>query len=212
MSSRTVTVHVNGVPIVTVANHFEPNTTSITQELAPNPHPDLKRKQPHVWPAAIIVPKQSKALDDAIANADPDHLRKIVRAICLLSPDGHQIASQSLLDPRSNPKAATARVASPPTGQRSVRAVKQIEAPPAAKANASARAHHTGCEKRVDYNSDIWADHDDRCHGYPEALVNDPDYAWGMKWSCCGRSGDEEVCSGGNARQRVGSSKKARVV
>ncbi|KAK4951950.1 hypothetical protein LTR10_009870 [Elasticomyces elasticus] len=209
MSSRTVTVHVNGVPIVTVASHFGTNTLS--EELAPNPRPDLKRKQPHVWPAAIIAPKQSKALDDAIANADPDHLRKILRAVCLLSPDGHQIASQSLLDPRSNPKAPTAKVASPPTGQRSVRTVKQIEAPAAAKADASARAHHTG-EKEVDYDSEIWADHDDRCHGYPEALLNDPDYAWGMKWSCCGRSGDEEVCSGGNARRRVGSSKKARVV
>ncbi|KAK5738027.1 hypothetical protein LTR17_006270 [Elasticomyces elasticus] len=211
MSSHTLTVHVNGVPIVTVVNQLGTNTTSMTQELAPNPRPDLKRKQPHVWPAAILVPKQSKALDDAIANADPDHLRKIMRAVCLLSLDGHQIASQSLLDPRSNPKAATPKVASPTTGQRSVRTVKQIEPAPAAKADASARAHHPG-EKEVDYDSDIWADHDDRCHGYPEALVNDPDYAWGMKWSCCGRSGDEGACSGGNARQRVGSSKRARVV
>ncbi|KAK5739401.1 hypothetical protein LTR17_005306 [Elasticomyces elasticus] len=212
MSSRTVTVHVNGVPIVTVVDQLGTNTTSLTQELAPNPRPDLKRKQPHVWPAAIIVPKQSKALDDAIANADPDHLRKIVRAVCLLSPDGHHIASQLLLDPRSNPKAATTRVASPPTGQRSVRTVKQIEAvPPAIATAASARAHHTG-QKEVDYNSDIWADHDDRCHGYPEALVNDPDYAWGMKWSCCGQSGDGVECSDETARQRVGSSKRARVL
>ncbi|KAK4897531.1 hypothetical protein LTR27_004675 [Elasticomyces elasticus] len=211
MSSRTVTVHVNGVPLVTVANHFGTNTSSMTQELAPNPRPDLKRKQPHVWPAAIIAPKQSKALDDAIANADPDHLRKTVRAVCLLSPDGHQIASQSLLDPRSNPKAATPKVASLTTGQRSVRTVRQIEAAPAAKANASARAHHTG-EKEVDYDSDVWADHNDRCHGYPEALVNDPDYAWGMKWSCCGRSGDEDGCSSGGARPKVAVAKRARVV
>lgn len=51
--------------------------------------------------------------------------------------------------------------------------------------------------KTVDYASDFWADHDERCHGSMDSFVDDPDYEDGMIWSCCENALDEEGCERG---------------
>lgn len=47
----------------------------------------------------------------------------------------------------------------------------------------------------IDYDSDCWADHDERCHGRLETLVNDPTYVDGCMWDCCKEPIDEPGCT-----------------
>jgi len=61
-------------------------------------------------------------------------------------------------------------------------------------------SHYTG-RKDVDYDAqrpdddmDLWADHDDDCHGIKETLHDEPDYAGGFIWSCCEQRGDADGC------------------
>jgi hypothetical protein len=48
--------------------------------------------------------------------------------------------------------------------------------------------------KMVDYDSDIWADHDVDCHGPYEAFEDDLTFAEGFIWECCDKPGDDEGC------------------
>ena len=48
--------------------------------------------------------------------------------------------------------------------------------------------------KTVDYDSDMWADHDEDCHGSYESFIDDPNYAEGFAWDCCDQPGDDEGC------------------
>lgn len=52
---------------------------------------------------------------------------------------------------------------------------------------------HTG-EKELDYESEFWADHDERCHGPMKSFFDDPGYADGFIWDCCQESGSNEGC------------------
>ncbi|KAL2073922.1 hypothetical protein VTL71DRAFT_11248 [Oculimacula yallundae] len=52
---------------------------------------------------------------------------------------------------------------------------------------------HTGMREVYD-DDDFWADHDPNCHGNPEDFDEDPDFADGFRWSCCGTPGDNEGC------------------
>jgi hypothetical protein len=49
-------------------------------------------------------------------------------------------------------------------------------------------------EKELDYESEFWADHDERCHGPMDSFFDDPDYADGFLWDCCQESGSNEGC------------------
>lgn len=53
--------------------------------------------------------------------------------------------------------------------------------------------HWTGT-KVVDNDSSTWEDHDERCHGLVETLVNDPTYADGFMWSFCDAPLEEDGC------------------
>lgn len=48
--------------------------------------------------------------------------------------------------------------------------------------------------KEVDYNADIWADHDERCHGDMDSFVDDLIYAEGFRWDCCDQEASAEGC------------------
>ncbi|KAK5675881.1 hypothetical protein LTS10_011613 [Elasticomyces elasticus] len=67
--------------------------------------------------------------------------------------------------------------------------------------------YHPG-SKEVDGDSDTWADHDWRCHGEPDAHVDDPDYADGFMWDCCEAPVSAEGCE--TDRHRPAPAKKAR--
>lgn len=49
-------------------------------------------------------------------------------------------------------------------------------------------------EKELDYESDFWADHDERCHGPMNSFFDDPGYADGFIWGCCQEPGSNEGC------------------
>ncbi|CZT06738.1 uncharacterized protein RAG0_18075 [Rhynchosporium agropyri] len=44
------------------------------------------------------------------------------------------------------------------------------------------------------FDDDVWADHDDDCHGDPNSFDEDPDFADGFRWSCCETPEDNEGC------------------
>jgi hypothetical protein len=55
--------------------------------------------------------------------------------------------------------------------------------------------HHPG-ELEVDYEGDVWADHDERCHGPIDTKTNRRENPDGFVWSCCGAQGTfAEGCS-----------------
>jgi hypothetical protein len=45
-------------------------------------------------------------------------------------------------------------------------------------------------EREPDYEADIWADHDEACHGRISDLEND--HPEGFTWTCCEKLGDDE--------------------
>lgn len=49
-------------------------------------------------------------------------------------------------------------------------------------------------DKELDYESDIWADHDERCHGLMDSFEDDPHYADGFRWTCCDADAANEGC------------------
>ena len=53
--------------------------------------------------------------------------------------------------------------------------------------------HHPG-ELEVDWESDVWADHDEDCHGEIDTETNQRDVPEGSVWSCCGEAGNAEGC------------------
>lgn len=44
--------------------------------------------------------------------------------------------------------------------------------------------YHPG-DKTVDYDAEIWAEHDEDCHGPMDMFIDDPLYKRGMMWECC---------------------------
>lgn len=48
-----------------------------------------------------------------------------------------------------------------------------------------------------DYESDIWADHDEDCHGPIDTVEMRRDCPDGFVWSCCEKTGPEEGCTEG---------------
>ncbi|KUJ21422.1 uncharacterized protein LY89DRAFT_730202 [Mollisia scopiformis] len=54
---------------------------------------------------------------------------------------------------------------------------------------------HSG-HKEVDPNRDhVWCDWDDYVHGRPESYINNPEYAEGFVWSCCGEYSNVKRCT-----------------
>jgi len=62
--------------------------------------------------------------------------------------------------------------------------------------NTRADMHVTG-ELEVDYDADIWADHDENCHGTIDTDSMRAEYPEGFVWTCCDKPGDEAGCTWG---------------
>jgi hypothetical protein len=50
----------------------------------------------------------------------------------------------------------------------------------------------------VDYESDLWADHDENCHGDIDTPENQREFPEGFIYSCCEKRGGSEGCEVGN--------------
>jgi hypothetical protein len=49
----------------------------------------------------------------------------------------------------------------------------------------------------VDWDSDVWADHDENCHGPIDTQENQHNHPEGFIWTCCDKFGDEPGCRRG---------------
>ena len=52
--------------------------------------------------------------------------------------------------------------------------------------------------KEINYDAEIWYNHDEDCHGPYEMFMDDSNYAEGFTWECCGGQGDDGGCEQGN--------------
>lgn len=66
-------------------------------------------------------------------------------------------------------------------------------------------------DKEPDYNSDFWADHDEKCHGVIDDLVDEPGYEDGFFWRCCEQPATLKGCRIGKHRPAKMSAKRARI-
>lgn len=62
----------------------------------------------------------------------------------------------------------------------------------------------------ADYESGVWADHDEKTHGPIDTEENREDYPEGFDWSCCDKPGDEPGCKVGHHHSLVDLSKKGK--
>lgn len=49
----------------------------------------------------------------------------------------------------------------------------------------------------VDYDADVWADHDENCHGEIDTDENRESFPEGFVWDCCNKAGYRRGCSVG---------------
>ncbi|KAI1146657.1 hypothetical protein F4825DRAFT_439947 [Nemania diffusa] len=62
--------------------------------------------------------------------------------------------------------------------------------------NDKACRYHSG-ELEVDYESDVWADHDENCHGEINTDSNRIEFPEGFIWDCCDKLGYRSGCTRG---------------
>lgn len=62
----------------------------------------------------------------------------------------------------------------------------------------------------VDYDGDIWADHDERCHGPMDTEENRSQFPEGFIYECCNGDGSAEGCKTGRHVERDKGSKRSR--
>ncbi|KAL3420529.1 hypothetical protein PVAG01_06974 [Phlyctema vagabunda] len=67
------------------------------------------------------------------------------------------------------------------------------------KTNAGTCKYYHPGNKEVDYEDldDFWIDYSERVYGEMVDQVNNPKYAKGFLWDCCGKRGDAEACEAG---------------
>jgi hypothetical protein len=61
-----------------------------------------------------------------------------------------------------------------------------------------------------DYDSDFWADHDERCHGIIDSDEMRDEFPDGFVWTCCDKLGSEPGCQVGRHQSNPEKSKKGR--
>jgi hypothetical protein len=64
-------------------------------------------------------------------------------------------------------------------------------------------------ELEVDYDADVWADHDENCHGTINTESMRVDYPEGFVWNCCDKPGDEDGCYHGRHEADPTKSRRA---
>ena len=65
-------------------------------------------------------------------------------------------------------------------------------------------------ELEVDYGADIWADHDERCHGRIDSPQNKVENPEGFNYRCCGEDGESAGCEIDKHVEKKSPSKKRR--
>lgn len=68
-------------------------------------------------------------------------------------------------------------------------------------------------ELECDRHADVWADHDEDCHGPIDTKENREDLPEGFRWGCCDGEGDADGCVEGRhlAKVEQGQGQKRRL-
>lgn len=146
----------------------------------------------------------SASLDEAIQSAPVSELRSLLKSICKKHDVARNMASVRLLAPAANGSA---------NKRKAYEVCSQCGEDYLVEANVVGKCtfHQGECHsniqmqemltysrsagvKKVDFESDMWADHDERCHGRLEDFKDDPEFSEGFIWSCCDQDGDAEGC------------------
>ncbi|KAK4561086.1 hypothetical protein LTR86_005041 [Recurvomyces mirabilis] len=140
----------------------------------------------------------ASSLEDTIATASADRPRAVLLQICRDNAEAEDIAQTSLLITHaSGLTLKRARTAWQSMMSLAIVLAIAFTIEVGYHTNSglvnSTECAYTG-KKKVDYQSDFWADHDDDCHGDPETLHDEPDYADGFIWTCCDGVGDVPGC------------------
>ncbi|KAK0624199.1 hypothetical protein B0T14DRAFT_426372 [Immersiella caudata] len=129
---------------------------------------------------------------EQLKNADSGQVRAILIALC----DDNEVRKKALdyyrqLNAVHVPNSTSKRARSPsPVIQICVQCESAFD-----KTDNKAKGcrYHSG-EMEPDYDSDFWADHDERCHGTIDSDFCRSEYPEGFIWTCCEKGGDEEGC------------------
>ncbi|USW57669.1 hypothetical protein Slin15195_G109880 [Septoria linicola] len=150
------------------------------EETTPNSKPRQEHREvilPDPIPATVV---------DAIHSATPGRIQTLLLEIVNTIPAAQSLAEQRLLLPLSEPTNGSA----PSSIKR-----KAYETCKNCKVEFSVVENHKGaCEKEANDASDMWADHDEDCHGTIEDLADDPDFEDGFVWSCCDQAVRTKGC------------------
>lgn len=66
-------------------------------------------------------------------------------------------------------------------------------------------------ETEPDDESDVWADHDEDCHGTIDSEWCRKEYPKGFKWNCCDKLGNEGGCETGPHEPDLGKRVKVQL-
>ena len=66
----------------------------------------------------------------------------------------------------------------------------------------------------MDYESEIWADHDEACHGELENCIESGDgvYDEGAIWTCCSGSGSAAYCVSSKHKPKLDAVRSAKLL
>ncbi|CAG8949609.1 hypothetical protein HYFRA_00007842 [Hymenoscyphus fraxineus] len=161
-------------------------------------------------PAFSVVEPITKALKSAIMDADVETLRVAMFQLC---ERGESTSVSSTLEKWLVPKKGLNELIAL-KGDKEGSSSKPIDIPSSPKAHSPQLATCEHCDEDFDLldneeevcvrhtepkyanmDSDVWDDHDEDCHGDPDDLVDEPDYAGGFLYGCCERPDTDKGCT-----------------
>ncbi|KAF2717534.1 hypothetical protein K431DRAFT_288492 [Polychaeton citri CBS 116435] len=132
-------------------------------------------------------PPQSVSIQQAIEDAPPAELRRIVQNLWAGLPQARTVIDATLRRPLGNSSSLK---------RKAFEECKNCHETYDVEENEMGVCRYHPLEQEVDDESDVWADHDPDCHGDPSdpSLMEDPTYADGYIMSCCEKAPYQPGC------------------
>ncbi|KAK3935500.1 hypothetical protein QBC46DRAFT_358212 [Diplogelasinospora grovesii] len=150
---------------------------------------------------------------DALICASDKSVRAILMALC----DDHSVKRKAidlldLLEPEANAKAKAPEMVASITKKRKAECGIAIcvQCGDSFDENDNEKKecrYHSGVME-PDYDADIWADHDEDCHGTIDSDEMREEYPEGFTWTCCEKIGTKRGCKLGFHQSNPEKSKK----
>ncbi|KAK5191249.1 hypothetical protein LTR92_008968 [Exophiala xenobiotica] len=147
-------------------------------------------------------------VEEAIVSATAPRVKQVLLNICNKNAICRHLASQELLVSTEIQVSATENGGSRKRVRKAFEICCQCEEEYDVLENKETKGlcvYHPG-EKYLDVDSDLWDDHDPKCHGNPQDFEDDPEYGEGFMWDCCDEDGTTEGCT--TSKHRPAQSKR----